>query len=291
MTGQNSGIIRAGVIGWPIAQSRSPLIHQTWLRQHAINGAYEKYAVKPEELPGFIKGLRSNGFAGLNLTIPHKEAVLPLVDKITKEAKAIGAANTLWFEGEACIAGNTDAYGFITHLKTKAPRWRSDAPAMVLGAGGAARAVLYALQAEGVPEIYLTNRTLHRAETLAGEFQAAFKATEFHVIPWPEKTARLDKCHLLVNTTSLGMTGKDELNMDISPLPEGATVYDIVYVPLKTRLLHAAEKKGLTTVDGLGMLLHQAVPGFAHWFGPRPTVSDTLYDLVLADIETPKAGG
>ncbi len=270
---------KAGVIGWPIAQSRSPLIHQTWLEEFSIEGSYEKYPVRPEALVNFIQCLQKNSFEGLNLTIPHKEAVLDLADQTTEDARAIGAANTLWFEAGKLIAGNTDAYGFITHLKTAAPTWQSSGPAMVLGAGGAARAIIHALNQEHLPEIFLTNRTKDRAEKLKTEF-----GSKIRVIPWDERHKWLSHCALLVNTTSLGMINKPALEMDISALPGDAVVYDIVYVPIETELLKAAKTKGHQTVDGLGMLLHQAVPGFERWFGVRPKVSDALYQKVLADI-------
>jgi len=280
-----SSVLKAGVIGWPITQSRSPLIHGSWLKQHNINGSYEKIAVEPHNLERFIKNLKANGFAGINLTIPHKEAVLALADEVTKEAKAIGAANTLWFEEDKLIAGNTDAYGFITHLKTSCPSWQTNQPAMILGAGGAARAIIYALMQENVPEIYLTNRTRERATNLATEFTGK-ASTSIKVIPWEDKAKALPSCALLVNSTSLGMVGKPPLEFDCASLPSGAVCYDIVYAPLETQLLKSAKQNGLGTVDGLGMLLHQAVPGFEKWFGVRPTVSPDLHQLVVKDLET-----
>ncbi len=279
-----SAPIKAGVIGWPITQSRSPLIHGSWLKQHNINGSYEKIAVEPHDLEHFIKTLKRNGFAGINLTIPHKETVLAFADEVTKEAKAIGAANTLWFQGDKLIAGNTDAYGFITHLKTSCPTWQKQRPAMILGAGGAARAIIYALMQEGVPEIFLTNRTRERAEKLAIEFNGK-SSTSIKVIPWEEKPKALPNCSLLVNSTSLGMTGKPPLQLDCAALPSGAVCYDIVYAPLETQLLKSAKQNDLGTVDGLGMLLHQAVPGFEKWFGVRPAVSPDLHELVVKDLD------
>ena len=275
---------KAGVIGWPITQSRSPLIHGTWLEELDIDGSYEKYAVEPNELPSFIQNLQQNGFAGLNLTIPHKEQVLSLVDEITDEAKAIGAANTLWFQDDKLIAGNTDGYGFLTHLQTSAPNWQTSMPALILGAGGAARAIIYALLQAGVPEIILTNRTQERADQLAKEF-----GNKLSKIAWQDKEEALARCGLLVNSTSLGMTGKPALEINIASLPQKAVVYDIVYAPLETELLKAARLKGLATVDGLGMLLHQAVPGFEKWFGTRPQVTQELYQKVVADLNKPKA--
>ncbi|GAA6211551.1 shikimate dehydrogenase [Hyphomicrobiales bacterium 4NK60-0047b] len=271
--------INAGVIGWPIKQSRSPLIHGHWLQKNQIDGTYEKIAVDPERLESFIKSLKQNNLSGLNVTVPHKEMVFKFADHVTDEAKAIGAANTLWFENDKLIAGNTDAYGFITHLKQSAPSWQINKPAMILGAGGAARAILYALLNEGVPEIKLTNRTKKRAENLAKEFGPKIK-----VIEWEEKENHLDDCGLLVNSTSLGMTGSAPLDMNINSLPKIATCYDIVYAPLETQMLKDANSLGLGTVDGLGMLLHQAVPGFEKWFGFRPTVTDELRQIILNDL-------
>lgn len=273
---------KAGVIGWPIAQSRSPLIHQTWLKELGLQGAYEKYAVKPEDLQHFIQKLQQNGFAGLNLTIPHKQSILPLVDDITDDARAIGAANTIWFEGDKLIGGNTDAYGFVTHLKESAPLWQPELPAVLLGAGGACRAVIHALQQEGVKNIILTNRTAERAAELARDFGPSVQT-----LAWSDRNLALDEAGLLVNTTSLGMVGKPSLEIDISGMPKKAVVYDIVYAPLETPLLKAAKTANLSTVDGLGMLLHQAVPGFEKWFGARPEVTKTLYAKVLADINGP----
>ena len=271
---------KAGVIGWPIEQSRSPLIHGHWLQTHNIGGSYEKYAVAPEELPHFIAQLTEKNLSGINVTIPHKELVLQLADKVTETAKAIGAANTLWFENNQLVADNTDSYGFITHLKNNAPHWSPNHPAMILGAGGAARAIIHALKTAGVPKIYLTNRTKTRAENLAEEFGLPVK-----VIPWQDKEQHLNDTHLLVNSTSLGMTGKPPLEINLTTMPTAAIVYDIVYVPLETELLSTAKSLGLTPIDGLGMLLHQAVPGFEQWFGTRPIVTDDLRQLIVNDLE------
>ncbi len=271
--------INAGVIGWPIKQSRSPLIHGHWLQNHKIDGSYEKIAVDPDDLQSFIKNLKANNLSGLNVTVPHKEMVFKYADHVTEEAKAIGAANTLWFENDKLIAGNTDAYGFITHLKQSAPNWEINKPAFVLGAGGAARAILYALINEGVPEIKLTNRTMKRGTNLAAEFGPKIK-----VIEWEDKENHLENCGLLVNSTSLGMIGSTPLEINISTLPKTAICYDIVYAPLETQLLKDANSLVLGTVDGLGMLLHQAVPGFEKWFGVRPTVTDELRQIILNDL-------
>ncbi|MBO6550378.1 MAG: shikimate dehydrogenase [Rhizobiales bacterium] len=271
--------INAGVIGWPIKHSRSPLIHGHWLREHQIDGSYEKIAVEPTDLESFINNLKTNNLSGLNVTVPHKEMVFKFADLVTEDAKSIGAANTLWFENDKLIAGNTDGYGFITHLKLSASTWETNKPVMVLGAGGAARAILYALLNEGVPEINLTNRTRERAENLAKEFGPKIK-----VVEWEDKENHLQNCGLLVNSTSLGMTGSAPLEINISPLPKNAICYDIVYAPLETQLLKDAKNLSLGTVDGLGMLLHQAVPGFEKWFGIRPEVTEELRQIILNDL-------
>jgi shikimate dehydrogenase len=272
---------RACVIGWPVEHSRSPLIHRYWLKQYGIDGAYEKEAVRPEALARFLGSLGAQGFAGANVTLPHKEAALRLAAVADEAARAIGAANTLWFDqaGRLC-ASNTDAYGFITNLYEQAPSW-NDArwPVMVLGAGGAARAILHALLAEGVTRIFLANRTRDRAEALAQTFGPAVEA-----IDWQDRNRALSGCGLLVNATSLGMTGKDPLDIDLAALPKDAVVADIVYSPLETPLLAAARARGNRVVDGLGMLLHQAVPGFERWFGVRPEVTAALRAHVAASL-------
>lgn len=272
--------LKAAVIGWPISHSRSPLIHGFWLNHYGINGTYEKIAVEPENLETFIGALKAENFSGLNLTIPHKEQVFHLADEITDDAKTIGAANTLWFEGDKLIAGNTDAYGFITHLKKSAENWQKSRPALVIGAGGAARAIIHALIKEGVPEIKLTNRTLSRAEELASNFGPKLK-----VVPWQNKHSCLAECSLIVNSSSLGMEGNPDLEIDLKNLQKSAVCYDIVYAPLMTPLLKNAQKQGATPVDGLGMLLHQAVPGFEKWFGKRPEVTTELRQLIVDDLQ------
>ncbi len=276
--------LKAAVIGWPIKHSRSPLIHGHWLNQYAINGTYEKIAVEPENLETFIGKLKAENLSGVNLTIPHKEQVFNLVDEITADAKAIGAANTLWFEGDKLIAGNTDAYGFITHLKSSAKNWQNSHPALVIGAGGAARAIIHALIKEDVPEIKLTNRTLSRAEELASTFGSKLK-----VIPWQDKETSLAECSLVVNSSSLGMEGNPELELDLKNLQKTAVCYDIVYAPLMTTFLKNAQIQGATPVDGLGMLLHQAVPGFEKWFGTRPEVTTELRQLIVDDLQKDQA--
>jgi shikimate dehydrogenase len=272
---------RACVIGWPVEHSRSPLIHRYWLKQYGIDGAYEKEAVRPEALARFLGSLGAQGFAGANVTLPHKEAALRLAAVADEAARAIGAANTLWFDqaGRLC-ASNTDAYGFITNLYEQAPSW-NDArwPVMVLGAGGAARAILHGLLGEGATRIFLANRTRGRAEALAQAFGPAVE-----VIDWEDRNRALSGCGLLINATSLGMTGKDPLDIDLAALPKNAVVADIVYSPLETPLLAEARARGNRVVDGLGMLLHQAVPGFERWFGVRPEVTAALKAHVAASL-------
>ncbi|ODS01173.1 shikimate dehydrogenase [Methyloceanibacter methanicus] len=272
---------RACVIGWPVEHSRSPAIHGYWLRQYGIDGAYEKEAVPPEDFAAFVSDLSAHGYVGANVTLPHKEAALRAAASADAAAEAIGAANTLWLDANGALqASNTDAYGFMTNLYAGAPRWRETCDvAMVLGAGGAARAVLYGLIEAGVSRILLTNRTVAKAETLAREFGAPVE-----VLPWESKESALSACGLLVNTTSLGMTGQPPLDIMVEALPQSAVVTDIVYVPLETALLAAARRRGLAAIDGLGMLLHQAVPGFERWFGLRPEVTPDLRAHVVATL-------
>ena len=272
---------RACVIGWPVEHSRSPLIHRYWLKQYGIAGTYEKEAVEPKDLAGFLGSLGERGYVGANVTLPHKEAALRLAAVADEAARAIGAANTLWLDqaGRLC-AGNTDAYGFITNLEAEAPEWNERRPpVMVLGAGGAARAVVHGLLGEGASSILLANRSRDRAEALAEAFGPAVR-----IIGWQDRNRALDDCGVLVNATSLGMTGKERLNIDLAALPTDAVVTDLVYSPLETALLAASRARGNRTVDGLGMLLHQAVPGFKRWFGVRPEVTPELRTRVAASL-------
>lgn len=270
---------RAFVIGHPIAHSRSPMIHGYWLARYGIAGSYRAIDVAPENLASFVADLRREGFAGGNVTIPHKETVFALVDRIDAAAEQIGAVNTLWFEGGALWGGNTDAHGFAANLDERAPGWERKGPAVVLGAGGAARAVVHALRMRGVSDIRIVNRTLERAQELVAVFGSGISA---------HGTAAtgelLADAGLLINTTALGMHGNNELPADPSLLSKHAIVTDIVYVPLETPLLAAARRLGLEAVDGLGMLLHQAVPGFERWFGRRPAVTSELRDRIVADL-------
>jgi shikimate dehydrogenase len=272
---------RACVIGWPVEHSRSPLIHRHWLKQYGIDGDYVKEAVRPEELARFLGSLQARGYAGANVTLPHKEAALRTAESADEAAMAIGAANTLWLDPDGTLhASNTDAYGFMTNLEAEAPDWNAGrCPVMLLGAGGAARAILHGLMAAGVSRILLANRTRDRAEDLAEAFGPAVEMGD-----WKDRNRAQQGCGLLVNATSLGMTGKEALDVDLAALPNDAVVADIVYSPLETELLAAARARGNRVVDGLGMLLHQAVPGFERWFGVRPEVTPELRAHVAASL-------
>ena len=272
---------RACVIGWPVEHSRSPAIHRYWLELYGIDGAYEKEAVRPEEFASFLGSLSDRGYAGANVTLPHKTEALRLATIADESARAIGAANTLWLDGTGRLnASNTDAYGFMTNLNQEAPHWnKRRAPVMVLGAGGAARAILYGLIAQGASRILLANRTRDRAEVLAGTFGPAVS-----VVDWDARNQALAGCGLLVNATSLGMSGKGPLDIEVEALPEDAVVADIVYSPLETPLLATARARRRQAVDGLGMLLYQAVPGFERWFGVRPQVTKELKAHVAATL-------
>lgn len=272
-----SGMLQAGVIGWPIGHSRSPKLHGHWLKTYGIAGRYDAVAVEPEALSGFIRRLADSGWRGCNVTIPHKEAVFGLVDRVSDTARRIGAINTVIVEDDGRLHGhNTDAYGFIENLRQSLPGFDFAAgPALVLGAGGAGRAVVAALQDAGVPEIRLANRNRGRAEALA-----AALPDRVTVVDWAG--GDLGGINLLVNATSLGMAGQPPLDIALDRLPVTTLVTDLVYVPLETPLLAAARGRGNSAVDGLGMLLHQARPGFAAWFGREPEVTDALRAAVLA---------
>ena len=269
----------AGVIGHPIAHSRSPALHGHWLRRYGIRGHYVPMDVAPADLKETLNLLPRIGFAGLNVTIPHKEAVLQLADVVSDRAALIGAANTLIFRKDGRIhADNTDGAGFIANLRQNAPDWNPAAgPAAVFGAGGAARAVVAALIEVGVPEIRITNRTRPRAEALRADFGAKVVVED-----WVQAANMLEGATTVVNTTSLGMTGKAEFRVPLDKLNPHALCNDLVYTPLKTQFLIEAEERGATIVDGLGMLLHQAAPGFERWFGTRPDVDEATRKAVLA---------
>lgn len=261
----------AGVIGCPVAHSRSPQIQNHWLKTYGISGYYVPMHVEPQNLETVIRSLPKAGFVGANITIPHKEAVMQIADKVTDRATLMGAANTLIFREDGTIlADNTDGYGFITNLHQGAPEWSPSAgPALVLGAGGACRAVIASLIEAGVPEIMLTNRTRERADQLRKEF-----GKRITVIDWIKAGNAVEDAALVVNSTSLGMEGKPRLRVPMDGLQRSCVVTDLVYTPLKTDLILAGEDAGCTVVDGLGMLLHQAVPGFERWFGQRPKVDE-----------------
>lgn len=268
---------KAFVTGWPIKQSKSPMLHGYWLKEYGIEGSYEAHGVEPESFKTFLKDLPTSGFLGGNVTLPHKEMAFANVDQLDDAAAAIGAVNTLWLEGEKICGGNTDAYGFSANMDQFAPDWKNGKTAIVLGAGGAARAIIYSILEAGFQEIHIVNRTLERAQNLAVLFGEKCQAHCWDAIP-----TLLPNADFIVNTTSIGMAGNDASMMpDLSNLPRSAIVSDIVYIPLETPFLKSANDLGLQTVDGLGMLLHQAVPGFEKWFGIRPEVTDELRDYIL----------
>jgi len=268
----------ACLIGWPAAHSRSPLIHHFWLRQLGIEGGYTIESVPPEDVAEFITHLSHHGFVGANVTLPHKERALAL-SVPDPRARAVGAANTLWYEGDTLRSTNTDIEGFLNNLDASASGWDGATDALVLGAGGASRAVIFGLIERGIARVHLANRTSARAQALADKFGA-------HVLPvaWDAIEEVLPRAGLLVNTTSLGMKGQPALQIDAGKLPPHAVVADLVYVPLETPLLAAARARALKTADGLGMLLHQAVRGFELWFGQRPEVTPELRALVEDDL-------
>lgn len=271
----------AGIFGWPVAHSRSPLLHGYWLDHYGIDGAYVPLAVAPENFPHALKTLPHLGFVGANVTIPHKEAALEAVDEADSLARRIGAVNTVRVRDDGSLHGsNTDAYGFVENLRQFVPDWSAKrGPAVVIGAGGAARAIAFALVDEGAPEVRIVNRTTARAEALAIELGPASR-----VWAWVGRADALSEAALLVNTTKLGMQGEAKLDLPLDALPQDAIVTDAVYVPLETDLLRDAAERGNRVVDGLGMLLHQARPGFAAWFGVEPEVTDGLREYVEADL-------
>ena len=268
----------ACLIGWPAAHSRSPLIHHHWLRTLGIEGGYTIEAIPPEGFAEFVQHLSGHGFVGANVTLPHKERALALSVPDAR-AKAVGAANTLWYDGGELRSTNTDIEGFVDNLDASASGWDATGDALVLGAGGSSRAVVFGLIERGIKRVHLANRTMERARALADQFGNAVQATA-----WDTINEVLPRTGLLVNTTSLGMRGQPPLELDIGLLPSNAIVADLVYVPLETALLKAARERGLKTADGLGMLLHQAVRGFELWFGRRPEVTPELRALAEADL-------
>jgi shikimate dehydrogenase len=278
----------AGIMGWPVAHSRSPALHNFWLDEQGIDGAYLPLPVHPEQLEQALRALPVLGFRGCNLTIPHKQMALSIVDRVEPLARRIGAMNTVVVAADGSLEGcNTDVYGFRENLRDSAPDWDPRAgPAIVLGAGGAGRAVVAAIIEAGVREIRLVNRTLDRAARVAEDLEARPSRISTH--PWCARDSALEDAGLLVNTTSLGMTGELELEIDLSRLPRHAVVVDIVYVPLETALLAAARRRGHHVVDGLGMLLHQGRPGFEAWFGTSVRVTRELRAAVLTTFAAPQ---
>jgi shikimate dehydrogenase len=273
----------ACVIGWPVEHSRSPLIHNYWLKHYGISGVYRRELVPREEFASFVRSLPERGYVGANVTVPHKEAAFAL-SEADEQARAVGAVNTLWFDGGILRSTNTDIEGFLANLDACVPQWeRGVGKAIVLGAGGAARGVIYGLLARGLTHIAVANRTPARAEAIRQTFGERVRP-----IRWEEIGVELSDAALLVNTTTLGMKGQPALAIDVARLPERAIVADLAYVPVLTPLLSAAKSRGLRTADGLGMLLHQAVRGFTLWFGKKPEVSVELRALVAADLADAK---
>ncbi len=273
----------AGVMGWPVAHSASPRLHGFWLKHYGIDGAYVPLPVAPQHLVGCLRVLPQLGFSGVNITVPHKEAAFAAVDTLSATARRIGAVNTVVVGNDGELHGdNTDAFGFTENLKDGAPHWKASAgPVVVIGAGGAARAACVALTDLGVDEVRVVNRSSARAEALVSSLGGPLT-----VLPWKDKTAALAESSLVVNATTLGMTGQPALDIDLSALPPGAVVNDCVYNPLETPLLAAATARGLLAVSGIGMLLHQARPAFAAWFDVDPEVTSELREFVLSGGET-----
>jgi shikimate dehydrogenase len=271
---------RAGVVGWPVEHSRSPTIHRYWLKELGLSGSYEKFAVRPGEFPEFADKIGKDGLVGANVTVPHKEAAFSACDRRTPVAEALGAVNTLWRQDGRLMGDNTDVAGFLANMDEGAPGWAERAKlAVVIGAGGAARAIVYALISRSFERIAIVNRTQGRAEALAAHFGDSTKATS-----WADLSTKLAEADLLVNASSLGMVGQPPLSIDLGALPQRAVVADAVYVPLQTPLIDAARARGLCTVEGLGMLLHQAALAFARWFGRQPAVTPELRALVEAEV-------
>lgn len=283
---------QAFVTGYPIKHSRSPLIHNYWLRHYGVEGSYTAIENSPGSFAGFLKSFAEQGLSGGNVTIPHKETAFAFCEKRDAAAVAIGAVNTLWLdENKVVNGGNTDAYGFAANLDAQMPGWDTDLTsektALVLGAGGASRAVIYALLTRGFSRITLINRTVERAQQLAEHFNNGNLKAKIEACGWDKAQDFVSSADLIVNTTSLGMSGHGEVQnfpLDLNVAKSGALATDIVYIPLETAFLAQARQAGLRCVDGLGMLLHQAVPGFEHWFGVRPEVTEKLRQIILDDI-------
>jgi shikimate dehydrogenase len=274
-------MLRACVIGHPVAHSRSPLIHNHWLSLHGIAGEYVREDISSAEIEAFLKAFPRNGYVGGNVTVPHKEIAFASVSERDAVAEALGAVNTLWHKGGKLFGANTDVYGFLANLDESAPRWSERTKtALVLGAGGSARAAIHGLLERSVGNVLVANRTRTRAEQLSAHFGKRIAPIAIRDI-----SSRLAEADLLVNTTTLGMRGEPPLEIDLAKLKQGAIVYDFIYAPLETPLLAQARGRGHVAVDGLGMLLHQAVPAFERWFGVRPQVTRELRALVVADLK------
>jgi shikimate dehydrogenase len=272
---------KAFVAGWPVTHSRSPLIHRFWLSNYGIDGDYVAEASPPEAFPTFLREMRARGYLGGNVTLPHKEAAFRACDRSTPVAQRLAAANTLWLEGDVLCGDNTDVYGFAANLDERAPRWRNRTTALLLGAGGASRAVVQALLDAAFESVVLINRTSSRAEAVAEHFGSPVRAADLR-----ELGGLLPHADLVVNATSAAIQGEADINIDWRVAPSGAIATDLTYVPLATPFLKGAAAEGLEIVDGLGMLLHQAVPGFERWFGIRPQVTPELRRLVEADLQS-----
>lgn len=276
----SAAIPRAGVIGWPVSHSRSPILHGYWLRKYGLAGSYERIPIAPDNFKARFRALSDQGFVGANVTIPHKQAAMACCDELDPIAKRLGAVNTVVITHGRYTGSNTDGFGFMENLRQNAPRWKASAgPVAIIGAGGAARAVIAALCDVGVMEIRLFNRTRARAGQLAADLGGPVTPSD-----WVALNAGLAGCDMLVNCSSLGMTRQPPLEISLRALPLTAIVYDLVYSPLRTPLLQAAAARGNPTIDGLGMLIHQARPGFAAWFGVMPEADDTVRNLLLTDI-------
>jgi shikimate dehydrogenase len=275
----DSPFVLAGVMGWPVAHTRSPAIHNHWIAQHGLKGAYVQLPVQPDRLETAIRGLAALGFAGCNVTVPHKVSAMQFMDELHPTARRVAAINTIVVQPDGRLLGmNNDGAGYIQSLRDADATWRGDAgPALVLGAGGAARAIVVALLDEGVPELRITNRTLERAQELAKDF-----GDRVTVVPWAQRNAAMAGASLLVNTTTLGMHGQAPLDVALDALPQTAMVSDAIYIPLETPLLTQAQLRGHRTVNGLGMLLNQARPAFQSWFGVLPEITPELRAAVQA---------